>query len=216
VRRRPRVDRAFRVPLLAAMTLAAYFAAPFDIGYMGYIEQRALPFLALLVIASPALAPRRAVTLLCAAAVALQLAYAAVLSSTYRAFDREAEIVQLTQVLRAAEPGKSLIALVKEQNSAVMQFQPYMHFGAYYQVLRGGRSRYNFAETPWTPIRFRRGTEPPAMPQSWELHPEWVSLERDAPHEDYLLLRSPARGPESGFRLRAAAGRWKLYEAVRR
>src|SRR4051812_13427283 len=213
---RPRIDRAYRVPLLAAMTLAAYFAAPFDIGYMGYIEQRALPFLALLVIASPALAPRRAVTLLCAAAVALQLAYAAGLSSTYRAFDRAAEIVPLTPGLRAPRPGKALIALVPEQNSAVMQFQPYMHFGAYYEVLRGGRSRYNFAETPWTPIRFRRGTEPPPMPQSWELHPEWVSLERDAPQEDYLLLRSPAPGPESGFRLRAAAGRWRLYEAARR
>ena len=52
LRPRPEVPRSFRIPLLAALTLAAYFAAPFDIGYMGYIEQRALPFLALLVIAS--------------------------------------------------------------------------------------------------------------------------------------------------------------------
>ncbi|HET9752394.1 MAG TPA: hypothetical protein VFP52_05515, partial [Myxococcales bacterium] len=42
---RPRLLRGYRVPLLALLTLAAYMVAPFDIGYMGYISLRALPFL---------------------------------------------------------------------------------------------------------------------------------------------------------------------------
>jgi hypothetical protein len=216
LRPRPEAARSFRVPLLAALTFAAYFAAPFDIGYMGYIEQRALPFLALLVIASPVTARTRAAGLLCGAAVALQVAYAGALAEGYRAFDREAQIDSLSQVLRAAEPGKRLIALVPEQGSHVMQFQLYMHFAAYYEIQRGGRARYNFAETPWTPVRFRRGTEPPLMPQAWELHPEWVSLDRDAPQEEYLLLRTPAFEPPPRFHLLSREGRWALYETSRR
>ena len=65
-------------------------------------------------------------------------------------------------------------------------------------------------------MRFRQGTEPRIMPQAWELHPEWVSLERDAPQEEYLLLRTPAVEPGPRFHLLSHEGRWALYEIVRR
>lgn len=210
-----RQERAFRLPLLAALTLVAYFVAPFDIGYMGFIEQRALPFLAILIIASPALAPRRAASALCAAAVALQLGYDAKLAAAYRAFDAEAQVAELRQVLDAAEPGKRLVAQIWSQGSRVVQFQPYMHFGAYYEVQRGGRALYNFAETPWTPVRFRRGTEPGPMPRGWEVRPAELDLARVARAADFLLLRGAAQEPGSDFRLRARAGQWSLYDANR-
>ena len=54
--------------------------------------------------------------------------------------------------------GKSLIALLMSTSSRVVQYQAYLHFAAYYEVQRGGRARYNFAETPWTPVRYRPGT----------------------------------------------------------
>src|SRR5207248_663661 len=72
---RPRQERWWRVPLLAALTLAVFLAAPYDMGYMGYIHLRALPFLLLLVIASPLIAPGRATGTILAAVVALQVAY---------------------------------------------------------------------------------------------------------------------------------------------
>ena len=211
---RERQERPWRLPLLAALTLAAYFAAPFDIGYMGFIEHRALPFLAVLIIASPALSTGRAASAICALAVALQLGYDAKLAAAYRAFDEEAQAVQLRHVLEAAAPGMRLVAQIAEQGSHVAQFQSYMHFGAYYEVQRGGRALYNFAETPWTPVRFRRGTEPVPRPRGWEMRPEEVDLAGVAREADYLLLRGPAPEPGAAFRLRAREGRWALYETI--
>jgi hypothetical protein len=213
---RPRLQRGFRVPLLALLTLAAYMVAPFDMGYMGYISLRALPFLALLIVASPSIAPRRATSFILGAAAALTVAYSLELAASYRAFDREAEVSDLSQVLRAAGPGKRLIAVIDETGSRVVQFQAYLHFAAYYEIERGGRARYNFAETPWTPVRFRKGAEPVPMPRGWELHPGELDVAYATSDEDYVLVRTP--GPEpKGFELLSRAGRWSLYaEAARR
>ena len=215
VKGRPRQERWWRVPLLAALTLAVFLVAPYDMGYMGYIHLRALPFLVLLVIASPLIAPGRATGAILAAVVALQVAYAAHLASVYRAFDREAQVTQLGQVLHAAEPGKRLIAILDGTESRVVQFQAYLHFSAYYELLRGGRARYNFAETPWTPVRFRKGEEPVPLPRSWELRPFDLDLGYATMDEDYALVKAPGPRPP-GFVLRARAGIWSLYEATRR
>ena len=106
VRPAPRLDRQWRLPLLAVLSLVAYLGAPYDMGYMGYIHLRALPFLALLVIASPSIAPGPATSAILAAVVALQIAFQTSVAATYRAFDREAQVTELHQVLHAAEPGK--------------------------------------------------------------------------------------------------------------
>jgi hypothetical protein len=215
IRPRPWVQRGWRLPLLAALTLAAYMAAPFDMGYMGYIHTRALPFLVLLAIASPSIAPGRKTGAILAAVVALQIGYQVRLAASYRAFDREAQAAELHQVLGAAEPGKRLIALPDLTQSRVVQFEPYLHFGAYYEVLRGGRARYNFAETPWTPVRFRQGTEPVSLGRSWEVKPLEFDLARAISDEDYVLVRKPLPAPQ-GFELVTRAGMWSLYAPAAR
>jgi hypothetical protein len=215
IRPRPRIERAWRLPLLAALSLAAYMVAPFDIGYMGYIHTRALPFLVLLAIASPSIAAGRKTAAILIAIVALQIVYQARVATEYRAFDREAQITELHQVLRAAEPGKRLIGILASTESRVVQFQAYLHFSAYYEVLRGGRARYNFAETPWTPVRFRKGTEPVLLPRSWELKPLQLDIARAVSDEDYVLVRKPGPRP-AGFHLVAQAGRWSLYAPAAR
>jgi hypothetical protein len=182
---------------------------------MGYIHTRALPFLVLLAIASPSIAPGRKTGTILAAVVALQIGYQAHLAASYRAFDREAQATELHQVLSAAEPGKRLIALPDLVQSRVVQFQPYLHFGAYYEVLRGGRARYNFAETPWTPVRFRQGTEPVSLGRSWEVKPLELDLARAVSDEDYLLVRKPVPAPQ-GFELVTRAGMWSLYAPAAR
>ncbi|HET7785933.1 MAG TPA: hypothetical protein VFL36_08170 [Myxococcales bacterium] len=212
---RPRLQRGYRLPLLALLTLAAYMVAPFDMGYMGYIHLRALPFLMLLIIASPSIAPGRVTGFILGAAAALTVAYSLELSACYRAFDREAQVGELSQVLRAAQPGKRLIAIIEATQSRVMQFQAYLHFAAYYEVQRGGRARYNFAETPWTPVRFRKGTEPVPLPRSWELKPRKLDLPYATSDEDYVLVRAPGPEPD-GFDLVSHAGRWSLYAPTAR
>jgi hypothetical protein len=215
IRPRPRIERGWRVPLLAALTFVAYMAAPFGMGYMAYIHTRALPFLALLVIASPSIASGRKTAILLAAAVGLQIAYQAQLARRYRAFDREAQIAELHEVLTTAEPGKRLIGVLYRTDSRVVQFRAYLHFAAYYEVLRGGRARYNFAETPWTPIRFRKGTEPVPLERGWEVRPLELDLARAVSDEDYVLTRQPAPDPP-GFDLLKRAGLWSLYAPAAR
>jgi len=215
VRPRPRLERAWRLPVLAALSLVAYLAAPYDMGYMGYIHLRALPFLALLVFASPSIAPGPATSVILAGVVALQIAFQTSVAAAYRAFDREAQVTELRQVLHAAEPGKRLIAIVISTESHLFQYQAFLHFGSYYEVLRGGRSRYNFAETPWTPIRFRQGNEPVVLPRSWELRPLDLDIVRAVSDEDYVLVRTPGPEPQ-GFALIAHAGRWALYAPTAR
>jgi hypothetical protein len=145
------------------------------------------------------------------------VAYAAKLSAAYRAFDEEAQLADFRHVLGAAEPGKRLVAQIFDQDSRVVHYRPYIHFGAYYEVLRGGRASFNFAETPWTPVRFRPGTEPHVgLAPGWEWYPERLVPSRDAADEDYLLVESssPRADPAGGFVLRARAGRWSLYERI--
>jgi hypothetical protein len=205
---------AWRLPALALICLALYFAAPFDFGYMGWIAHRALPFAAILAVASPGLASRRATSGILGAAVALQLAYFVKLSVAYRAFDREAQVAELRELLQEATPGRALAAQIWDQESRVFRYRPYMHFGAYYEILRGGRSVYNFAETPWPPIRFRPGTQPAQMPIGWEWQPGAMDLEALARTENYLLIRGPGPPPPKSWRLVGRAGRWSLHEAV--
>ena len=214
VRPRPRLDRQWRLPLLAVLSLIAYLAAPYEVGYMGYIQLRALPFLALLVIASPSIAPGPATSAILAAVVALQIAFQTSVAATYRAFDREAQVTELHQVLQAAEPGKRLIAIVSSTESHLFQYQSFLHFASYYEIFRGGRARYNFAETPWPPIRFRQGSEPVALPRGWEVRSHELDMARAVSDEDYVLVRTP--GPEPQGFLMAHAGRWALYAPAAR
>jgi hypothetical protein len=206
--------RSWRLPLLAGFVLAAVLAAPFGIGNAGFIYLRALPLLFVLGLSSLRLSRRPAASALLALAALLQIGYAGVLASAYRAFDREAEAPQLRRVLQAADPGRRLLSLVHGQQSAVVQGQSYLHFGQYYQVQRGGRARFNFGEYPWTPVRLRPGTAAP-LPPGFEAHPERFDPSRDGDDADYLLVRGPAPAPGGRFVLRAHEGRWSLYEQPR-
>ena len=210
---RPRVPRWWRLPLLGACLAAACLSLPETVGAAGSLPLRTLPLLAFVVLSAPVLAPGRASSALLAAAVALQMAYGAKLSAVHRAFDAEAEATQLEQVLRAAEPGRRLLSLVPDRQSHEVQFHAYQHFGMYYQVERGGRARRNFAELPWSPIRFRPGTPAVPLPPGWEEHPERFDPAREGAETDYVLVRGPAAQPPGPFAVKAQAGRWTLYEA---
>lgn len=214
-RNKPWPGRGHRLPLVALATLCAYLVMPYDVGFIGFIHLRALPFLFFCAVAALPVAQTRASNVLFAALAALCVLYSALLCRSYRAFDAEAQAGQLEEVLQQAGRGRALTAVIHQQGSQVMQFQSYLHFGAYYQVLRGGRARYNFGETPWTPVRMRKENAPPPMPRGWELFPERFVPRRDLGDDDYLLVRGPGPAPGKGFDLRARAGRWQLYEARR-
>jgi hypothetical protein len=204
-------QRDWRLPLLAGLALVGYFALPIHMGFMGYIQTRAVPFFVLLSFAALPIGRRRVTAMLLALAVAAQVAYGVKLVTAYRAFDREADAVNLERVLDSAEPGERLMGLIWVRTSEIIQYKSYLHFAQYYEVERGGRARINFAETPWTPIRFRRDETPVPLPFGWENHPELFDADREGAETDYLLVRGPVL-PPAEYVLRSHAGDWSLYE----
>ena len=189
--------------MLAAAILAAYLVAPVHIGYIARIHLRAVPFLVALAIDSAIVAQTRRTSALLAVVVALQVAYSAKLVRVYRSFDAEASPAHLEQVLHAAKPGRRLVGLMLHRKSKVVHFEPYLHFGLYYELERGGRVRFNFGELPWMPLRFRRDVPAQPLPLYWEF-PIPIRIPR---------ARSPARAgtiqnpdptsPRAGLSLRA-------------
>jgi hypothetical protein len=222
----PRTLWSYRMPLLAAGLTLGYLVAPASAGYVAYIHYRAVPFIFVFALASPwVLRSSRKVARLAGLAVALQLAYAGYLVTRYRAFDREADLPGLSAVLEAAPPGQRMLSLMLHRRSKVVHFEPYLHFGLYYQVLRGGRTRFNFGELPWMPARFHGAAR--EYPWHWEFDAgrfDWQSALGDA---DYVLLRTcppdgeAADDPEpggdfaEGWQLLARAGRWELFAPAR-
>lgn len=223
-RAKPRVERPWRLPLLAGAVFAVYMAMPVSIGYIAYIHLRAVPFLVALVIDSPLIARTRRSAVLFASVAVLQFGYTARLVSAYRSFDAEASPRELEQVLRAAEPGRRLLALMLHRKSNAVHFEPYLHFGLYYELERGGRARFNFGELPWMPLRFRHDVPAQRLPLHWEFYPGLFDWSRARADADYVLVRTPdpegegadnpEPGPEfaAGWELKARAGRWELFE----
>jgi hypothetical protein len=229
LRQKPRPVRGpgwYRMPLLAAGLLVAYLAAPKDIGYVAYIHMRAIPFLLMFAIASPVVASTRRTSAFLAAAVAAQVLYAPYVATRYRKFDREVDAPGLERVFAAAAPGARLVSLVLDRKSKVVHFEPYLHFGLYYEVLRGGRTRFNFAELPWMPLRFRDGVLPAApYPIRWEFDVGAFDWSNALPDAEYVFVRTPdpdpdgdpwdtpEPGPEfaAGWRLEERAGRWEMF-----
>jgi hypothetical protein len=140
----------------------------------------------------------------------------------YRSFDREAQPADLEGVLGSIEPGRRVISLMLDRKSKVVHFEPYLHFGMYYQIERGGRVRFNFGELPWMPVRFREPAQ--RFPLYWEFFPglfEWRDARQDA---DYVFVRTPdpegdaaeppEPGPEfaDGWELRDRRGKWEVFE----
>lgn len=222
----PREARAYRMPLLAVGVLAAYLVAPQHLGYVAYIHLRAIPFVFLFALASPLTARTRRTAGLLAAVTGLQILYAPYVADRYRRFDREVDAPRLERVLSAAAPGQRLVSLVLDRKSQVVHFEPYLHFGLYYEVLRGGRARFNFGELPWMPVRFREDVSPAQpYPVRWEFDVGSFDWRKALPDADYILVRTPDPSPEAdawdgpepgpefaaGWQLKERAGRWEVF-----
>ena len=216
----------YRMPLLALGLLAAYLLAPKDVGYVAFIHMRAIPFLLIFAMASPAIAATRRTAAVLAGVTALQMLYAPYVADRYRRFDKEADALQLEQVLSAAAPGRRMISLMLGRKSEVVHFEPYLHFGLYYEVLRGGRTRFNFSELPWMPVRFRKDAAPAKpFPPRWEFNVGFFDWHNALADADYILVRTPDPDPDAdswdvpepgpefadGWELKERAGRWELF-----
>jgi hypothetical protein len=206
--------------LVLALSAAAYFFAPVAYKLVEPISHRFLPVvLALLAVLGPTdLRRRRAAGWIAGAALlALAVQTARVHAAQFERTD--SEMGELDEALARTKPGRRLLGLIHDRGSAVVRLPAYLHAHAYYAARVGGYAAYSFAELPKSPVRYRPGFEPPALPPRFEWTPEAFDVGREGRFFDYVLVRvrpgAPApplsAGEAGGFRLVFDGPRWKLY-----
>ena len=191
-----------------------YFAFPVAIGWLWQLNERYAIAFALLapILLRPPRELRGALPLLLVAAASLLSA--AVAARHIAGFSREVDGFE--RVLDAAAPGRRLLSLVYEHDSAFAKFSPYLHFGSYYRARKGGMSSFSFAELPQSPLRYRPEMRPPPKPAHWEWEPWRFRNDVDGRYYDYILVRGftdpfARAGPGPVWRVAARSGAWTLY-----
>ncbi|MFL6236928.1 MAG: hypothetical protein ACJ76N_27600, partial [Thermoanaerobaculia bacterium] len=211
-----------RFATLALWLAFLYLILPeFRGGYL--IADRVAPFAAMMgVLALPPPVPerRRLVAALVGLVVAVQF------MQTLSAFLRfRGESAGLEEVLAGTAPGENLAGLIFERQSASWPGVPvYLHFPAYYQVEKGGRILFSFAELFQTSARFRPGKSWDGLLREWnDWNPQLFDYGRHGGRFRYFLVRgtpvdvAAAFGGDSG-RLGLTgrtAGDWWLFERPR-
>ena len=208
-----------RFATLAAWLFLLYLALPeFRGGYL--IAERVAPLAAMLaVLALPPLLParRRLVAAVVVAVAVFQL------GQTLSAFLRfRTESAGLAELLAGTAPGQSLAGLVFQRESASWPGMPvYLHFPAYYQVDKGGRILFSFAELFQTSARFRPGKSWDDLLREWnDWNPQFFDYARHGGRFRYFLLRGGPADVAAAFRgdpgrlglTGRTAGEWWLFE----
>ena len=170
---------------LAAAALAGYFLAPMSIKGQWNINPRfALPA-ALLLLPVARFGSRR----WAGAAIGLTLATAANAAWQHRAFDRE--VGPFEGALEAIPRGRRVLALMHDPRGRVLEKWPYLHFGQYSMVRRGGAAGGSFAASAPMPVRYRNANAFP-HPSPWR--PGDFDPSLHGPSYEYILVRGDPHG----------------------
>jgi len=198
-----------------ALAASLYFAFPVAIGWLWQLNERYA--IAFALFAPLLLRPVRGIrgALPLAVVAAAGLFSAGLAARQVRGFSGEVD--GFDRVLEAATPGRRVLALVWEHDSAWAKFSPYLHFGSYYRARKGGLASFSFAELPQSPLRYRPERAPPPKPAHWEWEPWRFRNDVDGRYYDYLLVRGytdpfARAGPGPAWHVAARAGPWALYE----
>lgn len=191
-------SRVFTLLPIACMIL--YFLLPEGHGYIWLIAQRFPILFAMLAIPLVRMpSGKRGWTVTAAAAVLGTLTTV----NTCRHFvDFEVKDVGgIDAAIDAIPTNKKVCALIYDRGSSVMNNQPFLHFGSYYQARKGGVVMFTYAGYAHWPVDFRPGKYPPPGGPArlrWEWMPDSVSMSEIYPYYDYVLTRGNGFRPPSG------------------
>ena len=118
----------------------------------------------------------------------------------------------------AAIPAKQRVcALIYDKGSNITHsmFVPFMHFGSYYQVNKGGVVMFTYAGYAHWPFDFKPGHYPPPGGSArlrWEWTPEQVPINEVFPYYDYVLTRGAGfRPPPGTFHVKWHSDKWAVW-----
>lgn len=211
-RSRPIARRYTLVPIAC---IFFYFILPEGHGYIWLIAQR-FPIL-FAITAIPLIRMPRGVRGLIVTAAALAVGGASVVNvcQHFIRFELE-EVGDIDGAIQAMEPNRRVCALIYDKTSAIMQNQPFLHFGSYYQVQKGGIVMFTYAGYAHWPIDFRPDKYPPPGGPArlrWEWTPELVPMSEVYPYYDYVLTRGAGFRPPAGtYHVKFRDSHWSVWE----
>jgi len=211
---------ARRYALLPLACFVLYFAATEGHDYLWLFSQR-FPVLCF-VTAIPLLRFPPGWRWRGAAVTALALVVSAgSLGNTCRQFIafQRGEVGDFEGALGAIPPGRRVAALMFDRDSAVTNNTPFLHFGSYYQLRKGGVVEFSYAGYAHWPVDFKPGKSPPpggAARPRWEWEPEEISVEKELyPYFDYILQRGGDFFPPTNrYRVAWEGQRWRVWKRV--
>jgi hypothetical protein len=207
---------ARRFVLLPLACMVLYFVLPQEHGYIWLIAQR-FPILFAIVAIPLVRMPRGAAgTFITVAALSVG---AVSIVNTCRHFVRYEleEVGDIDGAIDAMDPGRKVCALIYDKASMVMNNQPFLHFGSYYQVRKGGVVMFTYAGYAHWPVDFLPGHYPPPghgpARLRWEWTPEQVTIGEIYPYYDYVLTRGNGFHPPVGtYHIKWHGDRWAVWQ----
>lgn len=209
--------RARAYALLPVACIYFYLTLGEGHGYIWLISQR-FPILFLMTMIPLVRMPQggRGVA---ATALALALALASTFNTCkhFIAFQLD-DVGDIDEAIDAMAPNKHVAALIYDRGSSVTNWAPFLHFGSYYQLRKGGVIEFTYAGYAHWPFDFKPGHYPPPGGPArgrWEWTPDQVSLHELYPYYDYVLTRgSGFRPTPDTFKPVYRGNRWTVYERV--
>ena len=208
-----RMARAYGVVPLACIAL--YFTLPEYHGYISIIAQR-FPILfamtAIPLLRFPTGWRGGLVTVL---VVGVGIASIVNACRHFRAFERT-EVGDIEGAIASIPSKKRVCALIFDRRSTITKLEPFLHFGSYYQLEKGGVVQFTYAGYPHWPVDFKPGRyPPPGLParRFWEWDPHQVSVENEImPYYDYVLTRGEGFSPPPGtLHVAWQSDRWTVW-----
>lgn len=185
--RRTRDARLWSLGALAGLCWGFYFFLPTKHGWIYPVGPRfALPAALLSIAILPsfsAAGARRFMPLLGVLAIAQSTA----LGLSF--FEVSREEGDIMRALSMIPEGKHVAGLIFDQDSRVVNHNPFRHYTSLYQSLKGGIVSRSFVGTPTSPFSFRKAcpTQPPWSAKAADIDPV-----ADFTSFDYLLVRGGA------------------------
>ncbi len=127
------------------------------------------------------------------------------------------EVGDIDGAIDAMDPRKRVCALIYDRGSTTIspQWQPFLHYGSYYQAQKGGVVMFTYAGYAHWPIDFKPGRYPPPGTPArlrWEWTPELVTMREIYPYYDYVLTRGPGFHPTPGtYHMKWHGDRWTVW-----
>lgn len=207
--------RGVALIVLPALCFVVYFTTPESRGVVWLFCQR-FPILGLFTLVPFLRIPRGALGHVAAAVAAgIGISYIGTACSMFIACERE-EVGDVDGAVEHIPYGKTVAALIFDRYSRYIEWAPYLHFGSYYQLERGGMLQFNYAPWPHWPFAYKEGVHPVEVTKPaprWEWTPEQRDVKRElVPNYEYLMVKGSFRPPAGTYVMTWQGNKWSVWQ----